>query len=52
MDGEPVAALAQATLSNVGGFFCAAAVFRPPEVSTGPLERPLHRFADSNTPMI
>ncbi len=46
MDGEPVVALALATLSGMEGFFCAAAVCRPPEASTGPLERLWCRFAD------
>ena len=39
MDGEAVAALAQATLSDAAGFFCAAAVCRPPEASRGSLDR-------------
>ena len=47
MDGEPVAALAQATLSGMEGLFCAAAVSRPPEASTGPLERRLSPISAS-----
>ena len=48
MDGESVAALAQAALSDEEGLR-AAVVSRPPEASTGPLERLWRRFADSGT---
>ena len=51
MDGGPVAALAQATLSDVEGLR-PPAVSRPPEASTGPLGRLWCRFAAYNTPTL
>ncbi len=44
MDGGPGAAPAQSKLSDVEGLRTTA-VCRPPQASTGPLERPWCRFA-------
>ena len=48
VDGEPVAALAQATLSDVESLRTTA-VSRPALASTGPLKRPWRRFAAYGT---